>query len=351
MAVSPLLAHTRPAATVDLAGWTVAERYGELAAETTAAHTSAAVADLSQRGRLLLRGEQRGAWLTKVVTQDTARLRPGALARALLLTVKGRIACDLLVLATPAGLWLDTAFDTGEGLLRQLRQYVLFGDRVELSDERPRTCLLQVIGPAAPGLAAQVAELPVPAAGQVVAAGDRWLARTDALGEPTCLLAGPADAGPAWWTALAATAQPIGWRGLEVLRLEAGEPRWGAELSEDYLPLEAELESALCHTKGCYPGQEVVARMRDRGHANRVLRRLRVAGEVVPRRDASLLSGDSPRPVGTVTSAAWSPRDGVVALGYVRSGQATAGSSLQVVLPSGQAAVEVVGPARGARPG
>ena len=134
MTQSPLLAVHPPAATVTLAGWTVAEHYGEPAAEVAAVHRDAGLIDRSVRGRLAVTGADRREWLNRIVSQDTATLAPGAWRRALLLTVKGRIAADLRVFATADRLLLDTAFDAGEGLVRNLQSFVLYGDGVTVED-------------------------------------------------------------------------------------------------------------------------------------------------------------------------------------------------------------------------
>jgi folate-binding protein YgfZ len=104
---------------------------------------------------------------------------------------------------------------------------------------------------------------------------------------------------------------------LERLRIEAGTPAWGKELDERVLPAEAGLvERAVSLTKGCYPGQEPIARLHYRGHANRGLRVLAIEGDELPERDAELRYGE--KGVGRVTSAARGP-DGIVALAYVRA--------------------------------
>ena len=117
-------------------------------------------------------------------------------------------------------------------------------------------------------------------------------------------------------------AEPPAWaelpeEELERLRIRALTPRYGRELDDQVLPAEAGLdERAISFTKGCYPGQEPVARLRHRGHANRGLRLLAFDGDELPAGGAEVLYGD--RPVGRLTSAARDPEDGVVALAYVR---------------------------------
>ncbi|MBI2298075.1 MAG: aminomethyl transferase family protein [Armatimonadetes bacterium] len=335
-----MLPHTHPAATLNLAGWEVAEHFGDPLAEIAAVHAAAGLIDHSERGRVLVRGEDRLSWLHRQVTNDILRLTPGTGCRALLLTIKGRIQCDLRVFVLPDALLLETSFDNGEWLAANLRSQILFRDKATVEDVRSATAQLGVHGPDAADRVRQAtsldpSELPI----YGVAGTDALrVARTDELGEPGYELFAPAERGVELWDALAASAQPFGWQASEVLRVEAGRPRWGAELTPDVFPAEAELEEALSHTKGCYPGQEVVARMRDRGHANRSLRRLVFQGALPPR-DAELVVGE--KVVGHVTSAVASPVRGLVGMGYVRR-EVTADSVLSVRWPGGEAEGEVM---------
>jgi folate-binding protein YgfZ len=132
-----------------------------------------------------------------------------------------------------------------------------------------------------------------------------------------------------------------------VLRIEAGRPRLGAELSQAVLPPEARLEGSISYTKGCYIGQEIVARLRSRGHVNHLLVGLRVEGPALPARGASIRAGDAP--IGEVTSAARSPHAGVIALGFVRVGHDAPGTVLAVDGARAQvAALPFVVPSRAA---
>ncbi|HYD54792.1 MAG TPA: glycine cleavage T C-terminal barrel domain-containing protein, partial [Gemmatimonadaceae bacterium] len=118
---------------------------------------------------------------------------------------------------------------------------------------------------------------------------------------------------------LAARAVPLGLEAWEIARVEAGRPEWGLDIDDTTIPQEANLDElhAISYTKGCYVGQEVVARVHFRGHVNRHLRGLRAAGEQPPPSGAALLDTTG-KTVGDVRSAASSPRLGGIALGMVR---------------------------------
>ena len=115
---------------------------------------------------------------------------------------------------------------------------------------------------------------------------------------------------------------------LEIVRIEAGIPRLGSELGDDVFPDEARLERAISTTKGCYTGQEIVARLRSRGQVNHLLVGLRFSGDVLPEPDAELLFES--RPTGEVTSSCTSALAGDIGLGYVRRAHAEPGTELVV---------------------
>ena len=134
--------------------------------------------------------------------------------------------------------------------------------------------------------------------------------------------------------------QPIGWNALESLRIEAGVPRYGTELTDSVIPLEAELEHAIDFEKGCYIGQEIVARMKYRGHPNRLLRGIEVDPDSTSQECCILHPGASifkeDKEIGWVTSATFAPTLGKsVALGYVRMAITEAGSRVQIETPEG----------------
>ena len=125
-------------------------------------------------------------------------------------------------------------------------------------------------------------------------------------------------------------AKPIGLTALNSLRIEAGIPRYGAELSDSVIPLEAELEHAIDFEKGCYIGQEIVARMKYRGHPNRLLRGLEIECDTPPVKNDLIV--DSDKEIGWITSAVASPSlDKTIALGYVRMAYTDAGSNVKIM--------------------
>jgi tRNA-modifying protein YgfZ len=219
-------------------------------------------------------------YLQRMLSNDVAALEPGRSCEALLLTPKARVIAPLRVLRrAPDDYLLLTESELGERVASELAR-MRFAARVEIALEE-HTSLIVFGG--AKGIPTDEYGLP---AVEVLDA------------EP------PADLLPA--------------EELERLRIEAGTPRYGREIDDRVLPAEAGLvERAVSFTKGCYPGQEPIARLHYRGHANRGLRVLELRGEELPGYDAELrLDG---KPVGRVTSAAWRSDGTVVALAYVRT--------------------------------
>ena len=265
----------------------------DLAAELDAIRERRAVCDRSDRGFLAVSGRDALALLQNTITQDVSQLEVGAAAPSLMLTPKGRPLADMLVVRMA-----DDAFllicepQAQEPLAQTLRRYRLASKAV-IDDARPETAMLEVFGDA-----------PI-APGALTVAGP--------LGP---LVVGPPAAVAAARDALVADGfLAVGPEAREVERIERGVPLHGSDFDESTLPAEAALtEHAIAFEKGCYIGQEPVARLHYRGHANRLLWRLELDGSVeLP---STLRQGD--REVGRLTSVATRPDARVVALGYLR---------------------------------
>jgi tRNA-modifying protein YgfZ len=331
-------------------------------------------------GRLLVGGPDRASWLQGLLTNDVAALGAGRGCYAAHLTPQGRMVSDMRLLETGHEILMDVPESTRQLLLDRFDLFLITED-VRLSDVTQTLARLTVVGPGA----AAALEAALPRAGLALAA---WgaeggePARLDRLGEHTHVrVTGDDAAGPSVLEAghgLVAATLDAGVSGFDVylppgrlaaltgalegsgavagddavfelLRIEAGRPRFGADMDTDTIPLEAGLEDrAISFTKGCYVGQEIIVRVRDRGHG-RVARRLvglRVeapealeAGDV---RGATLARGG--KDVGKVTSAARSPRLGeVVALGFVHREAALEGLELDLAAPAGPLRARVTG--------
>jgi folate-binding protein YgfZ len=286
----------------------------------TALRERAGLVDRDDRGHIDVTGPDAAEFLQGQVTNDVEALEPGTGCYAAMLTPKARIVADMRIFRrSPDELWIDTPADALDVVLRDLRMYKI-GRQVEIADRTGERSVLSLTGPAAREFAGEAlgGNVLLPdlaehsftetgAAGRtlLVAATDTGidlLGARETIDETARVLA-------------AAGAEPVSAEAAEVLRIETGRARLGADMSEETLPGEAGIvDRAVSFTKGCYVGQEPVARMYHRGHPNRHLRGLRLATPAEP--GTPLLAGD--KEVGRVTSVATSPRLGPIALGIVR---------------------------------
>ena len=305
------------------AGWSVPAGYRSVDAEARAARTRAGMIDLSDRAKIALTGSERVPFLDGLVTPDLKILTPGTSAYGLLLNEKSRVLGDLRVYALPDSLVLDIEAaqkDRVLGILEKAR----VSDDVEFRDLGPAGHL-EVLGPNADSTIGSV--LGVEARGisrhafLTVTSGryrSTYVGRVQSTGTTGYTIWSPdSSLSDEWEKFSRAGVSPIGRDALELLRIEAGIPRFGADMDENTLALEVAPESALSFTKGCYVGQEIVARGTYVGQVRRKLLGLRVDGDLAPVHGDRVSNGG--REVGFVTSAAWSPSlGGVIALAILR---------------------------------
>jgi folate-binding protein YgfZ len=317
------------ATTVEVAGHPVVLHYGDTAAEYAALHTGALLVDRGFRHRLTMTGPKAADALGGLVTNDVAALEPGHGCYAAVLTAKGKIVSDLRVFRTaPDSYLVDAPPRSARAWADTARKYV--NPRLaRQADVSESTTDIGVFGPRAhhavhdaTGIgAAALAALPAYAHAQVEIEGAMVrVARVPDLGVEGFELFAPRETHDALWRRLlSAGAMPGGLEAWEIARVEAGRPEWGLDMDENTLVQEANLDElhAISYTKGCYLGQETVARVHFRGHVNRHLRALRLTGDVLPPARAGLVD-DTGKSIGEIRSAVLSPRLGSIALGMVR---------------------------------
>lgn len=307
----------------------------DLVTQDRALHEGAALFDRGARGRLSLSGPKAAELLTGLVTSDVLALAPGHGQYGAMLTPKGKIVADLRIFAlagdepaVTSRLLVDTAPRATDNLLGTIRKYV--NPRLApYRDERASLAVVGVHGPRAADVLAAAMALDASA----LAALAPWSHRTADVDDaavivvrvPELLVGGfdlfvPTAASPALVERLRrAGAHPAGAATWEVARVEAGRPEWGLDMDDATIPQEANFDElgGISYTKGCYTGQETVARVHFRGHVNRHLRHLRFAGDLLAPRDATLVD-EGGKPVGDVRSGVVSPRAGAIALAMVR---------------------------------
>lgn len=316
-------------------GGIVPARFADPAEEYKAARNAAGIFDFSFRAKFAIKGRDRVRFLHRIVSNDVKSLKPGEGVYATLLNAQGHILADLRIYAAEDHLLVDTDADLRAKAMELLRRYII-GDQVEL--EPLELYALAFEGPRASGLLEKTLHIDLPAlqlfnhfpsnyAGFPVR-----VVRTSNTGGAGYEVWVGAKGMMGLWGAACGQAPtydmlPCGTVALESLRIEAGIPRYGAELGEDTLPLEADLLNALSFRKGCYIGQEIVERTRSRGQVNwKLIGVVLNAGQ--PPAPGEKLLWDA-KEVGEITSSCFSPGlEKTLALAYVRNEHAEPGSQL-----------------------
>jgi folate-binding protein YgfZ len=337
-------------ATLEIGGHDVVLAYADERAEYAALQTHAIVIDRSHRGRLRIFGEKSGEALTGLVTNDVMAIAAGHGQYAAALTSKGRILADVRIFAGTASYLVDASARAWPGFFGMVKKYVnprttgyrddsfavrdigIFGAR---SAEIVSACTgvsLETLGA-------------LPSYGHVEVTVDDasvMIANVPDIGVMGYELFVPYEMFDRMWERAVETgATPAGLGAWEIARVEAGRAEWGIDIDDSTIPQEANFDDidAISYTKGCYIGQEVVARVHFRGHVNRHLRGLRAASTDAPPHGAQLID-DSGNHVGDVRSSVASPRFGGIAIGMVRR-EVTPGTSLNAKWENGERRVDV----------
>ena len=308
--------------------------FGDARSEHEAVRSAVGLFDFSFRSKFILTGEHRVRFLHRIVSNDVKSLSVGQGTYATLLSAQGRILVDLRIYVEEDRLWVDTDADLAEKAISGLKRYII-GDRVgvepsqlysiALQGPQSRKTVHELLGGNLPPLEREMDHGAVDYEG-----GRTHVVRLSSTGEEGYEIWLEADRLQRFWRAAldAGRVSACGSEALESLRIEAGIPRYGQDLAEDTLPLEAGLLNALSFNKGCYVGQEIVERARSRGHVNWKLMGLRLElGAQVPK-PSEVLTAEG-KTVGEVTSACFSPSlNRPVALAYLRREVSEPGTKL-----------------------
>ena len=279
---------------------------------------SVGLVDRSDRAKFVVRGSEAADFLQGQVSNDVEALEPGSGCYATVLSHKGKLRTDLRILRGEDSFWLDTEA-IGQAVLEHMLRTYSLGRDVRFEDLTRSRTLLCLVGPAA----RERLDAAPPAEEHAFVTGDHGTYVATQLGVDVIAAEGAT-----------LDVQPVAEEAAECLRIEAGRPRLGYDMDADTIPQEAGInERAVSFTKGCYVGQETVARLHYKGKPNRHLRGLRLSEPA--ERGTDILLGE--RVVGRVGSTCISPRFGPIALALVRR-EAEPGGSVQV----GGAPAEVV---------
>jgi folate-binding protein YgfZ len=303
---------------------------GEVQSEGySALRDSAAWLDLSGRGKIAARGEDRARLLHAMTTNHVQQLEAGQGCYTFFLNAQGRVLADANLFASPDHILLDTEPETALKVFSHLERYII-ADDVTLENATQRTATIGLEGPKAEEVLATLGG-PAPASAWEHCSWGNWIvARADTTGAGGFLLFLPlGDKETLLGQLTAAGAMRADAAAARAVRLEHGKPRYGEDITESQLPQETQLLQAIHFNKGCYLGQEIVERIRSRGHVHRLLVSLEIDAAAVPPPDARVLSEETE--VGRVTSAVWSPALGkTIALAYLKTDYAHGRQALSV---------------------
>jgi len=299
--------------------------------------TGAGLIDLSSRGRILVSGSEAVMFLNGLITNDIKSLEMNSWMPAAFANVQGRLLAAVRIIHSADGYLLDTEQATHETVLRLIERFTLAGD-FKVTDFTSVTTAFSVQG-----------RLAVEIVRRVFGEDAAFVERQKSLGiefesEPVTLLRATHTAEEGFDVfignkssaiqdaLMSAGARPITEETFETLRIEAGIPRYGIDMDETNVVTETNLDDAVSFTKGCYLGQEIIVRIKHRGHVAKKLTGIILEQHTPVARNAAILSEDG-KEIGRVTSSALSPKlNRAIALGYVKYDYLAPGTAVKVSL-------------------
>jgi folate-binding protein YgfZ len=303
--------------------------------EYAAAHNGCVLIDSSARGRLKIGGSTRLDFLHRMSTNDLLKLQIGQGAATIFVTPIARIIDRTMVYVREHDLIMLTSRDAQLHVTAWLKKYIFFNDDVKITDATQELGMLSVYGSRAAETIQQVAGIDVSSLdlhhwrsanlGEI----EVLIARADPIGAKRGgfhLIAPAEKLSDVRSKLIDVNVTPIGEETYQVLRIEAGQPEYGRELTDEIIPLEANLWTDVSFTKGCYTGQEIIARMESRQRLAKQLIDLRLESEInLP---ARIFADDND--VGSITSIVHLPDRGWLALGYIKAALAIDDQAVQV---------------------
>ncbi|HEY1788645.1 MAG TPA: aminomethyltransferase family protein [Verrucomicrobiae bacterium] len=338
----------------ELNGEEMVADYGDVPAEYGALRDSAGVLDFSFRARICLTGSDRIRFLHGQITNDVKKLQSGEGCYAAVTTARGKMESDLNVFSLPDELLLDFEPGLTERVSQRLEKFIV-ADDVQIVDAAPHYGLLTVQGPRAAEVVSAVGLLEKAPTRECAIAkiadgtlGEIYVARLRRISQSGFDIFVPAESLGVVADKLVAAAKSIGgracgWTAFELARIEAGVPRFGADMDETNLPMECIETRAVSFNKGCYIGQEVLNRIHAMGHVTKELRGLRLVDDLgtLPKKGDKLFRDG--KEIGYITSAVKSPAlNANIALGYVRREANQIGTELTLPTPDGTSSVKIV---------
>ena len=340
----------------------IAAAYTDVEVEYAAIRRGAALMDLPQQGTIKFTGSERHDFLNRMLTNELSGLDAGRCVQSFWLNRKGRIESDLLLMEHGEALFAALSAHQAAQTIESLDSF-LFTEDVEIADVSDSIHQLAIHGKRATEVLAAACgdESCEVGPGQCVnveiAGASVLAARHDPTGEPGMTLLVLRDQVEAVWDALLATddvlaegkrrIRPVGWYAFNIARIEAGTPLFNIDFGTNNLPHESGLlAQRVSFTKGCFLGQEVVARMENLGRPKQTLIGFKCQGELLPVSGAQVFDSGSERlsdPIGTVTSSTLSPMLGAASIGFLmmKTAKAQVGATVRINAEGGQVDAEL----------
>jgi aminomethyltransferase len=350
---TPLIEQHRAAGArlAEFAGCTLPDTFSDFSGEYRAAKDTVAIFDTNWHAIFSLTGRDRVRYLHAITSNNIRDLAEGHGVLALLLNPQGHILAELEVYALKESLLVLSHASVRERTAATLKKYIL-GSQVKLEDLTDRLGTIAIEGPHAASIVAEATGLALTGFSEfatqdvTIDAVPCHLTRRSHFGGPGAQIIVPREHLGLLWTSLRGSVHaqhglPVGMKALNALRLEAGAPWFPLDFNDSMIPHEAVLENThISFSKGCYTGQEIVERVRSRGHVNRKRVSLRFSTTAPPEPGTKLRAGGAE--VGYVTSVASSPAaNTAIGMGYLRREHNTPGSTVE--FEGGTAEVTAVG--------
>ncbi|HSS19615.1 MAG TPA: aminomethyltransferase family protein [Pyrinomonadaceae bacterium] len=335
-------------------GWHVPISFGDVRLEYASVRKSGAgLIDLSSRARIAVSGTEAVQFLNGLITNDMKTLAENTWMAAAFPNVQGRLLASVRVARLQENNFLiDTEPATHEQVLKTIERFTMAGD-FRVTDITSRTAMLSLQGTDAAVIAGKALQQDLSGVEPKAVARVSWPEGVDQAADfstgLTLLRATytaadgfefivEADHAVALWnTLLDAGATPVGYETLETLRIEAGLPRYGVDMDDSNVVTEALFDDAVSYTKGCYLGQEIIARIKYRGHVAKQLSGI-AFGEAVDLRSGALVKSEDDKDAGRLTSVTFSPQlERTIALGYLKYDYLAPGTKVKVAVENGEA--------------
>lgn len=331
-------------------GWEMPAHFGDPVEEHLSVRKGAGILDITYRGKVRVSGKDRAAYLQRILSQDMNKLRPSLGAYSTLLDVKGKMLAYMRIYCDEESFLIDVEPGLSEKMVQILTQY-LFREDVRIEDVTERYGLLTIQGPLSREIVggvtgAEMKDMPECSHLTLFINSVRCkVVRTSYTGEEGYDIYIPWDETRTVWEGIAGGTSPVSLRNrgsvptpfgldaLNTLRIEAGTPVYTIDMDEHTIPVEANLDRAISYDKGCYIGQETIARIKFRGHVNRTFTGFCLEGEKTPEKGDKIykIIDDIEHSIGIITSGCLSPTLGrPIALGYIRVEHSEPGEIVQV---------------------